>query len=108
MYFLRRFLDKDYVRNAIVYTGAAHSVSYIYILISIGFKITHVSKSKIKNMKKLNGAISKIKEFPSEQSIYELLVLFLPSKVKQCTDISNFPEDFEWNEFGVQNVIVKI
>jgi hypothetical protein len=33
MYLLRRVLDKDYINNAIVYTGAAHSINYVRLLV---------------------------------------------------------------------------
>ena len=32
-FFLRRFIDKSYIKNGIVYTGAAHSTIYIWFLI---------------------------------------------------------------------------
>lgn len=93
LYFIRRFLDKDYVSNAIVYTGAAHSVSFIYILNSIGFKITHCANCRL-SIDKLNKAVPKIQDFLTEQSIFDLLGLFIRPNNKQCTDISNFPKDF--------------
>ena len=46
-YFLRRFLDKDYITNAIGYTGSYHSQNYIYYLVKyFDFKITHWSLFK--------------------------------------------------------------
>ena len=100
LYFLRRFLDKDYITNAIVYTGAAHSVIYIYILHSIGFKITHCANCNIKDINELNMAVSKIKNFPFDNSIFDLLELFIKPNMNQyqyqyqCIDISNFPKNF--------------
>lgn len=95
LYFIRRFLDKDYIMNAMVYTGAAHSSSYIYLLHRIGFKITHCANCPIKNINKLNEAVDQIKNFPSEQSLFDLLEIFIPKKQVQCTDISKFPKDFQ-------------
>ena len=90
MFFLRRFLDKDYIKNAIVYTGIAHSIQYIYILIKeFDMTITHASYLKydinkttniIKNSTEINNTINE---------------LFYPPKLIQCTDITNFPENFE-------------
>lgn len=88
IYFLRRFLDKDYVTNAIVYTGAWHSYVYIKILIeTFGFKITHASFSTITDMEELN------KEIPTRE-ITELGEFFLPSIQSQCSDITYFPKKF--------------
>ena len=88
VYFLRRFLDKEYITNAIVYTGAAHSTVYINMLVKhFGFKITHVSYSKITDLKKL---MKEVKEKPPK----ETEDLFNPPRFKQCSDITHFPKDF--------------
>ncbi len=48
LYFLRRFLDKSYVTNGIIYTGAYHTMDIIYILINkFDFKLTHSSVNKL-------------------------------------------------------------
>lgn len=94
IYFLRRFLDKDYITNAIVYTGAAHSVIYICLLRQIGFKITHCFNCSIKNINELNKAVSKIKNFPTEQDLFYLMDLFVTPNRSQCIDLSEFPDDF--------------
>jgi hypothetical protein len=51
VYFLRRFLDKDYITNAVVYTGAHHSLNYIYYLMKdFNFKLvnySHLNKKSI-------------------------------------------------------------
>jgi uncharacterized protein DUF5847 len=86
IYFLRRFLDKDYITNAIVYTGAAHSVNYINILVkTFDFKVTHASYSKISSMDELNAKI-KSSDITEE--------LFYPTEFNQCSDVTNFPKDF--------------
>ncbi len=88
IYFLRRFLDKDYINNAITYTGALHSNTYIYTLVKyFNFKITHASYSKIKNMNKLTEEIKK-------KSLAEIQELILPEYFDQCSDMKDFPEDF--------------
>lgn len=95
LYFIRRFLDKDYITNAIVYSGAAHSVAIIYILEKIGFEITHCANCQ-SNIDKLNEIVKGVKNFPSEGSIHELLRYFeIYGEPVQCTDISNFPKDFQ-------------
>lgn len=88
MFFLRRFLDKDYVTNAIVYCGAQHACFYIdYLVKKLNFKITHVSYSKIKDFTKLHAQIKKSNSF-------ELMELFYPEKRSQCSDVTDFPEKF--------------
>lgn len=89
VYFLRRFLDKDYITNAITYTGAYHSLIYIHILSKVfNFKITHVASSSIKNIAKLNEQVKKL-------SIPDMFGVFLPPVFSQCSDISHFPKNFD-------------
>lgn len=88
IYFLRRFLDKDYITNAIVYTGAYHSTTYIHTLVnSFDFKVTHASYSKIANMDKLNSKIKKMSALQIENII-------IPDANNQCSDMSGFPDNF--------------
>ncbi|XWV26916.1 hypothetical protein QJ857_gp0134 [Tupanvirus soda lake] len=90
IYFLRRFLDKKYITNAIVYSGAAHSETYVKILSAkFGFKITHIAFSPIQNLELLN------KEIFTRASKNEDITLFLnPSYLYQCSDITSFPDNF--------------
>ena len=88
VYFLRRFLDKDYITNAIVYAGATHSGLYINILVNhFDFEITHVSYSKISDIKELMEEIKK-------QNMDSLYQFFSPPILKQCSDMTDFPENF--------------
>ncbi|XWV25574.1 chemotaxis [Tupanvirus deep ocean] len=88
IYFLRRFLDKDYITNGIVYSGALHSNTYIYFLIKIfNFRITHASYSKIKDLNKLTNEIKK-------RSLMSVQELILPETLNQCSDLDSFPEEF--------------
>lgn len=89
IYFLRRFLDKDYITNAIVYSGAMHSNTYIYYLIKyFDFTITHVSYSKIKNLDNLTNEIK-------QRTLVDMQELILPKFFKQCSNLTKFPQDFE-------------
>lgn len=89
LYFLRRFLDKDYITHAQVYCGALHSQNYVFALVkNFGFKITHASYSKIP-IDKLNKFILD-NEYEPEFAQY----LFPPILI-QCSDVTNFPENFE-------------
>ena len=86
LFFLRRFLDKDYVTNAISYTGAAHSINYINFLVSnFDFKITHFSYSEETDLEKLNMI--------AKNDIYKLDFILHPQKLIQCSDLSSFPTD---------------
>ena len=85
--FLRRFLDKDYITNAITYTGAAHSNFYVKTLVTdFNFKITH-SAYVFEDMTidKLNSIVKKIKFDDMDD-------LLFPKT--QCTNVTSFPKDF--------------
>ena len=90
LYFLRRSLDKEYVTNSVVYTGAYHSANYIRLLLKeFDFKITHAFYSDINDLNALNKKIISISDS------HKVLGLFLPLKLHQCVDITNFPPHFE-------------
>lgn len=88
--YFRRLLDKEYITNSIVYTGAKHGAHHIYFLIKYyDFKITHYDKGKFD--KKFIDDIKKSK------LIYEtdILCRFESKNITQCTDMSKFPENFQ-------------
>ena len=88
-YLLRRLLDKDYVTNAITYTGGSHTTNYIIVLAQyFDFKITHVSYSSV-SLPKLNRTI---KDRLAKGKI--ITDLFVHSARAQCSDITGFPERF--------------
>jgi hypothetical protein len=90
IYMLRRFLDKDYITNAIVYSGAAHSETYISILVTkFNFKITHAAYLSVPNIDTLNKEV-KIKTNKNN----DITELFYPPILHQCSDITNFPDEF--------------
>lgn len=90
IYFLRRFLDKNYITNAIVYSGASHSETYIKILVAnFNFKITHCAFSTILDMEGLNKEIKK-----SVNDNKDITFLINPPYLYQCSDITNFPDKF--------------
>ena len=87
-YFLRRFLDKDYITNGISYTGANHSIMYVYILTKyFDFKVTHASYSKY-DINELNDRIKKT------NIGQDFAMLFSPLEEYQCSNITDFPEGF--------------
>lgn len=90
MYFLRRFIDKDYVKNAVVYTGLYHSIEYIRILCTrFNMKITHVSYSS-HDIDTINNLFTD-KDL-SHKKLSEILV---PPNLIQCSDITTFPSKFK-------------
>ena len=89
IYVMRRILDKDYITNAVVYTGASHSLNYIRILVKyFGFNITHYSYLKDDNIKKTEEIIMR-----SNKST-DLNELFLPPVLLQCSNLEKFPKLF--------------
>jgi len=88
IYFMRRFLDKDYITNAITYNGSYHSLTYILHLVNdFGFKITHCSyiKGKIDDVMKI---------IKKTNNHLELCKYFFPPYRLQCSDFTNMPELF--------------
>jgi len=90
-YLLRRLLDKDYITNAIIYTGAAHSLHYIQFLVKyFDFKITHAAYSTITNIEELN---SELKTRVDKND--EIISLLIPPRLFQCSDLTDFPKEFK-------------
>lgn len=90
LYFLRRALDKDYITNAISYTGAYHSANYIKFLANkFNFKITHAFYSEIPKLNELNTKINSLDDTNLVSN------LFYPMVLSQCIDVKTFPKDFE-------------
>lgn len=90
IYFLRRLLDKDYIKNAIAYTGAHHSLNFIRLLVKyFDFNITHYSYLKNDD---IDSATTFIKNSSNEDQLQEL---FYPVILKQCSDLTKFPKQFQ-------------
>lgn len=91
-YFVRRFLDKDYVVNAIHYSGSYHSVNTLDILVnSFGFKITHASFSR----SPINKVNKMIKESKLDMDLLNKVAFeLLKDDVDQCSSLKDFPPNF--------------
>jgi len=90
LFFLRRFLDNEYIKNGVVYTGYIHSIFYIYTLVKYkNYKITNISY--IRNDKTIDDINNDIKKM---EIFEELIVYIIPPHKIQCSDISEFPELF--------------
>lgn len=88
LYFLRRFLDKDYITNAMIYVGSHHAVHYISLLVKyFNFKITHTSY--------IADNLNKVHQMLKEEPFDYMSPLFYPKILYQCSDITNFPQLFE-------------
>jgi hypothetical protein len=89
IYFLRRFLDKDYVTNGVVYTGGMHTANYMHQLVkNFDFKITHYSYLK-EDPKKAEKLIKESDSFSVADGLLSSPLLI------QCSDLSSFPEKFQ-------------
>lgn len=92
LFFLRRFLDKDYVTNGVVYTGAAHSMNYIFMLIKyFDFTITNTSYFN-PDYKNLNDITNFIKQTDMGSNIEQI---FMPNSLYQCVNMTDFPKGFQ-------------
>jgi hypothetical protein len=88
LYTLKRLLDKDYIENAIIYSGNMHNFNYLYTLVkNFNFNITHtttkLSAKEIENLIFTNNLGE------------DLYVKIMPYKLLQCIDMSDFPDNFE-------------
>lgn len=93
LYFIRRFLDKEYIKNGILYTGLAHLSNIVYLLTKyFNYKLTHAYYTN----KKLDQ-ITKIKSNHLSH-IHDLLVVFSSYdklyRITQCINLFNFPKNF--------------
>ena len=90
VYFIRRFLDKDYIANGIAYNGADHSIHFVYLLVKyFNFKLTHIYPSPINtNIETLNKCAKDAKTF---DDIF--ISKFCTEKQQQCIDMSSFPKN---------------
>lgn len=82
VYFLRRILDKSYIKNIITYCGKYHALNYMYFLIKFcKFKIIKLYDS---NKLSINDIIDKIEKINYVQEVYNLFLMD-EKKIKQCT-----------------------
>lgn len=88
LYFFRRFIDKDYVTNAVVYVGANHTFNYIDLLVKdYGFVISHCANNKGSSMRELTS-------FAKNNALTSYGKVFLPDELLQCSTITGFPKQF--------------
>lgn len=89
-YLLRRLLDKEYITNAITYTGASHTINYISILAGdFGFRVTDTSFTRASSISELNSTITD--RLAKGERITDL---FVGDRLDQCSDLTDFPKRF--------------
>ena len=84
LYFLRRFVDKDYITHGIAYTGLSHSVNYLYLLIKyFNFDLKYFHYFKGKNGEKYSPHLIRNIKYP-----YLLQEYFMKIPIIQCSSIT--------------------
>ena len=95
LYFIRRFLTKDYIKNGIIYTGSSHMRNITFILTTyFKFKITNIF---YKNNKFSLKIITKLKTTNFDYLKVMKLNLDILNDYDnpiQCINLFNFPENF--------------
>ena len=90
LYLVRRILDKDYVKTAIVYSGIFHTLHLIYLFQKLGFEITHTTH-KIPKYNLIKNMNSKYKK-----KINKIIFGYSPLVYgyTQCVNLKDFPLHF--------------
>ena len=96
LYFLRRLLDKGYITKALIYSGLAHSLNIIFILVKyFDFNIQFIAEKKHGNsvsqieqkIKKMDNYIYPIKNIQQNDIMAKH---FLKKNLNQCLDLTGF------------------
>ncbi len=97
MYFVKRFLDKKYIVDGIIYCGGYHVVRTIYFLVThFNFNITHGCAGTTltqTNIKTIHDELKhNIKNIIHDGTT--ILFKFIVGHPRQCIDMTGFPPDF--------------
>jgi hypothetical protein len=92
LFLIRRILDKNYVKNSIVYTGGFHLIDITYILVNyFNFKIEN-------SFKPINNLIIKKYNLVNFEYLEKLEKYFMiiddDLDFNQCVNLFNFPDNF--------------
>jgi hypothetical protein len=95
LFLLRRILDKEYIKNSIIYCGKFHMWEIAYYLIKyFNFKLTNISYANDSNelgkIKKINHLFNTIK-YDDPESL-EFLQNFFNQR-NQCSNLFTFPDN---------------
>lgn len=94
LYCLRRVLDKDYITNAVIYTGGFHSINYFRFLVQyFNFKTTHTYYSKIP-ISEIDKQVRNMKDLNYQEQANKLRLFLMPQYIKQCVSTKQFPQYF--------------
>jgi hypothetical protein len=89
VYFMRRFLDKSYINNGVLYAGAMHCANCLHMLVKyFDFKITHVAYSA-------HDIDTLHKEIKKTNFTNDFVAHFMKPVFSQCVDLSDFPKNFD-------------
>ena len=95
LYFIRRFLDKNYITNGILYTGASHLANISTLLIKLfNFKITNINYKPDIDINKFIKKISLNKLSYIDNLTESLTHRLSNNQAHQCTTLLNFPDNF--------------
>jgi hypothetical protein len=110
LFFMRRFLDKDYITNAILYTGLTHMENILYLLVkyfdftlSNGYYYNFSNEESKKTNKaqsqsqKISQIIKKLKSDNFEYLhtlSYHCIHKDSNNNVQQCVHLIDFPDNF--------------
>jgi len=94
IYFIKRFIDKDYVERGIMYCGGYHVAQIIYYLVRyLGFVITHTAKNNKSNHIDTLNQMIRNNNFPIFNDVFKLLFdKDVNAEFVQCVDMINFPK----------------
>jgi hypothetical protein len=92
IYMIRRFVDKSYILNGIIYAGGYHCLNYIYILVRyFNMQITHTVYSSL-SIDKLNKKIASFDSTYNVDYCEELSQILFNPNISQCVDLKDFPK----------------
>lgn len=93
LYFIRRFIEKEYVTNAILYAHHNSAIQIIYLLVNkLNFKITNMSFNNIP----IKDIETKLKNIEYDDYNYKLIASdILPKEFSQCINLEGFPTSFK-------------
>jgi hypothetical protein len=100
LYFIRRFLDKNYIKNSILYTGSSHLYNITFILVKyFDFKVTNVyyHNPKFDIMKKIPNLPIKFLDYINilDNNMTQTYGTKKSNGVLyQCTNLIDFPPNF--------------